>query len=133
MTTGWWRLPVRVFQHLLRERDAIGLDPAVLIDEAAEMSAQAYLSMGAGFSAWYPTALTSQQVNPHIQGDFLGAVIDAAHRKRMKAIVRVDISKGRAAWLARDPDWFARDAQGAPLLVWEMPQTCATGPFWPHG
>ncbi len=130
MSQTWWRQPLRGFQHLLRERDAIGLDPATLVDEAAEMSAQAYLSMGAGFSAWYPTKLSSQQINPHMQGDFLGAVIEAAHRRGMRAIVRVDISKGRAAWLARDPDWFTRDAEGAPRLIWEMPQTCATGPFW---
>ncbi len=130
MTQAWWRQPTRVFQHLLRERDAIGLDPAALIDEAKEMSAEAYLSMGAGFSAWYPTALSSQQINPHMRGDFLGAVIEAAHRQDMRAIVRVDISKGRASWLTRDPDWFTRDAEGAPRLIWEMPQTCATGPFW---
>ena len=130
MTDPWWRQPVRVFQHLLRERDAIGLDPAELIDEAKEMSADAYLSMGAGFSAWYPTALSSQQINPHLQGDFLGAVIEAAHRAGMRTIVRVDISKGRAAWLARNPEWFTRDADGAPRLIWDMPQICATGAFW---
>lgn len=130
MTTTWFRQPVRVFQHLLRERDAIGLDPAALIDEAREMQAEAYVSMGAGFSAWYPTALSSQQVNPHLEGDFLGDVVAAAHRHGIKAIARVDISKGRAAWLARDPDWFVQQADGAPKLIWEMPQTCATGPFW---
>lgn len=130
MSEAWWHQPVRVFQHLLRERDAIGLDPAALIDEAKAMSADAYLSMGAGFSAWYPTALSSQQVNPHLQGDFLGTVIDAAHRRGLRAIVRVDISKGRADWLTRDPDWFTRDVDGAPRLIWEMPQTCATGAFW---
>lgn len=130
MTTTWLRQPVRVFQHLLRERDAIGLDPAALIDEARAMQAEAYVSMGAGFSAWYPSALTSQQVNPHLEGDFLGDVVAAAHRHGIKAIARVDISKGRAAWLGRDPEWFVQQPDGAPKLIWEMPQTCATGPFW---
>lgn len=132
MTAAWTRQPVRVFQHLLRERDAIGLDPTVLIDEARTMAAEAYVSMGAGFSAWYPTTLASQQVNPHLEGDFLGDVVAAAHRRGIKAIARVDISKGRAAWLERDPEWFVRQPDGSPKLIWEMPQTCATGPFWQH-
>jgi hypothetical protein len=129
---AWWRQPRRAFQHLLRERDAIGLKPAELIAEARAMSAEVYLSMGAGFSAWYPTALRSQQVNPHLAGDFLGGVVDAAKRQNMRVIARVDISKGRAAWLARDPQWFVRRPDGSPSLVWDLPQICATGPYWQH-
>ncbi len=128
MTQG--TTPSIVFQHLLREEDATGLDPADLIAEAARAAAQTYVAMGGGFSAWYPSKLRSQRVNPHMRGDFLGGVTQAARAAGMRVVARVDISKGRPEWIARDPDWFARKPDGTPGLVWEMPQTCPTGPYW---
>lgn len=122
--------PSIVFQHLLREADAAGLDPAALIAEASRAAAQTYVAMGGGFSAWYPTKLRSQRVNPHMTGDFLGGVTQAARHAGMRVVARVDISKGRPEWIARDPDWFARKPDGSPGLVWEMPQICPTGPYW---
>lgn len=126
----WWQHPVRFFQHLLRETDATGLDGASLIAEAQRLGAGAYIAMGGGFSAWYPTELSSQHKNPHMSGDILGEVFAAGRRAGVKVIVRMDISKGRAEWLERNPDWFVRKPDGSPNLIWEMPQTCATGPFW---
>lgn len=119
-----------VFQHLLREEDAAGLDPADLIAEAKLAGAGSYLSMGGGFSAWYPTALRSQRPNPHMSGDFLGGVAGVARAAGMKLIARVDLSKGRPEWVARDPDWFVRAPDGTHPTVWDMPQTCPTGPYW---
>jgi hypothetical protein len=130
MTDEWWRQPVRFFQHLLREVDAEGINAERLIEEVRAMRAGAYIVMGGGFSAWYPSKLPSQRVNPHLKGDFLGEVVAAAQRAGIKVIVRMDISKGRPEWLARDPEWFVRKADGSPRLVWEMPQTCPTGPYW---
>lgn len=130
--TPWWRGPVRFFQHLLREADAIGFDAGRVVDEARQASATAIVAMGGGFSAWYPTALASQQRNPHMAGDCLGEMLAAARAADMRALVRMDISKGRPAWLGRDPDWFVRKPDGAPSLVWTMPQICATGPYWEH-
>lgn len=126
----WWQQPVRFFQHLLREVDAVGLDPTALIEEVRAMGAGAYIVMGGGFSAWYPTTLASQRINPHLSGDFLGDTIAAAGRVGIKTIVRMDISKGQPELLAANPDWFTYNQDGLPNLIWEMPQTCATGPFW---
>ncbi len=125
-----WKKPETVFQHLLREEDAIGLDARDLIREASAAKAKAYLAMGGGFSCWYPTKLRSQRINPHMRGDFLGEVSEAARASGLRLIARVDLSKGRPEWIERDPDWFVRGPDGAPSLVWEMPATCPTGPFW---
>lgn len=122
--------PSIAFQHLLREEDAAGLDSADLIAEASRAAARTYVAMGGGFSAWYPSKLRSQRVNPHMSGDFLGGVTHAARSVGMRVIARLDISKGRPEWIARDPDWFARKPDGTPGLVWEMPQICPTGPYW---
>jgi hypothetical protein len=125
-----WKRPETVFQHLLREEDAIGLEARDLIREASEAKARAYLAMGGGFSCWYRTKLRSQRINPYMSGDFLGDVSEAARASGLRLIARVDLSKGRPEWIERDPDWFVRGPDGAPSLVWEMPATCPTGPFW---
>ena len=129
-TAPWWKGPVRYFQHLLRETDAVGFDASRVINEARQASATAIVAMGGGFSAWYPTQLQSQRRNPHMSGDCLGEMLAAARAAGMRALVRMDISKGRAEWLERDPDWFVQKPDGSPSLVWTMPQICATGPYW---
>ncbi len=130
MTDRWWKRRHRYFQHLLRERDAIGLDMSALVDEIEHMGASAYVAMGGGFSAWYPSRLKSQCVNPFMEGDFLGDLVGEAHRRNIRVVARMDISKCRAPLLDEHPDWFTRTPDGAPNLIWEMPQTCPTGPFW---
>ncbi|SFZ80597.1 Hypothetical glycosyl hydrolase 6 [Devosia enhydra] len=129
--SGWhFERPLRGFQHLLRETDAIGLDPARLVDEALEMGADTYIAMGGGFSAWYPNAGHGQTVNPHIEGDFLGRLLEAARPAGLRALVRMDLSKLRPEAKGLRPDSLVRDAEGGFAEVWEMPQACATGPVW---
>src|SRR5690606_33455479 len=92
--------------------------------------ANACISMGGGFSAWYPTALSCQTVNPHLNGDFLGDFLAAAKAENIRVLIRMDISKGRAGAELDNPDWFVRKADGDISTVWAMPQMCATGAFW---
>ncbi|WP_332302808.1 alpha-amylase family protein [Rhizobium sp. GR12] len=130
MSLGWTRNPVRFFQHLLREADAKDLDIRHLVGEIKSAGAGGCIVMGGGFSAWYPTVLTSQTVNPHLNFDFLGEMIDAAKQEGIRVIVRMDISKGRKGMEDIHPDWFVRREDGSISSVWAMPQMCATGPFW---
>ncbi len=130
MSLEWTNNPIRFFQHLLRESDAKNLDVKSLISEVTEVGAGGYIAMGGGFSAWYPTARTSQTINPYLDFDFLGTVIDAAKENDIRVLVRMDISKGRAGMDGNHPDWFVRREDGSVSKVWDMPQICATGPFW---
>jgi hypothetical protein len=129
-TSEWWRQPVRFFQHLLREVDAVELDAKTLIDEVKAIGAGAYIAMGGGFSAWYPTKLKCQRINPHLKGDFLGKVVAASRKAGIRTIVRLDISKCSADMLQSHPDWMSYQQDGTPRLVWEMAETCATGDYW---
>ncbi|WP_168990517.1 alpha-amylase family protein [Aureimonas flava] len=129
MTLDWTRRPQRFFQHLLREQDAVGLDPADLVAEAQSVGATATIAMGGGFSAWYPTRRRSQTINPFMQGDFLGNYLDASARAGLRTFVRMDISKARSA-VAEHEDWYVHDAAGELVEVWAMPMICATGPLW---
>lgn len=130
MPLSWTREPLRFLQHLLRETDARGLNPGKLIDEMKRVGANACIAMGGGFSAWYPTKLACQTVNPHLDGDFLGDFLAAAKEEGFRVLVRMDISKGRAGAELLSPDWFVRKADGSFSTVWGMPQMCATGDFW---
>lgn len=130
MPLSWTRQPLRFFQHLLREADAATLSIPALVAEIKSVGAEACIVMGGGFSAWYPTELESQTVNPLMRGDFLGDFLMAAKAENLRVIVRMDISKGRAGTEQRHPDWCVRAAGGAPALLWAMPQMCPTGPFW---
>lgn len=130
MPLEWTRQPVRFFQHLLREADACGLDVGQLIAEIKSVGAGACIAMGGGFSAWYPTKLSSQTVNPHLTFDFLGAFLDAAKEEGIRTLVRMDISKGRVGMEMKHPDWFVRREDESVSTIWAMPQICATGPFW---
>lgn len=128
--SGWTSQPRHFFQHLLREVDAIGLDPTAVVEEVAAMGATGTICMGGGFSAWYPTGIDAQPRNPHLQGDVLGGIVQAARRRGIRVLARMDISKGRPELAARHPDWFVHRPDGSLATVWEMPQICATGPFW---
>ncbi|WP_105432053.1 MULTISPECIES: alpha-amylase family protein [Neorhizobium] len=130
MSLAWTREPLRFFQHLLRETDASTLRIDSLIDEIKSVGANACIVMGGGFSAWYPTELSSQTINPHLRSDFLGDFLTAAKVEGIRTLVRMDISKGRAGMEDRHPDWFVRKPDGSVSSVWNMPQICATGPFW---
>ncbi|KQU72442.1 hypothetical protein ASC75_23965 [Aminobacter sp. DSM 101952] len=130
MSLDWTRRPVRFFQHLLREADAIDLDVNDLIAEIKSVGANGCIAMGGGFSAWYPTRLSSQQINPHLSFDFLGAFLKAAKPEGVRVLVRMDISKGREGMELVHPDWFVQREDGSISSVWSMPQICATGPFW---
>ncbi|MBP1844333.1 hypothetical protein J2046_002592 [Rhizobium petrolearium] len=127
---AWTEEPLRFFQHLLRETDAAKSTVGQLVGEIRSVGANACIVMGGGFSAWYPTKLASQTINPHLQGDFLGDFLNTAKAEGIRVLVRMDISKGREGMEAKHPDWFVRKPDGAVTSVWAMPQICATGPFW---
>lgn len=130
MPLAWTHRPVRFFQHLLREADAIDLDVNDLIAEIKSLGAGGCIAMGGGFSAWYPTRLSSQTINPHLSFDFLGDFLKAAKAEGIRVLVRMDISKGREGMEHSHPDWFVQREDGGISTVWSMPQICATGPFW---
>lgn len=130
MPLSWTRHPVRFFQHLLRESDAVGLDPARLVDEARAAGANGLIVMGAGFSTWYPSLHPSLTVNPLMQGDFLAETVKAAKAQDMRVLVRVDFSKGRAGSETTRPEDCVHEAEGRIPLLWDMPQMCPTGRFW---
>jgi len=125
----FWKKPWRIVQPNLRKIDAIGLDAGELMDKTVEYGANVTQISAAGIVAWYPTKLPYQRVNEYVKGDFIGEVIEEAHKRDIKVLLRIDVSKQYDDQYEKHPDWFMHDAEGQPVRRWEMLATCINGPY----
>ncbi len=116
----------------LRKIDARGIGSselaAQLIDEVEEYGGNAILANAGGIVAWYPTALSFQQRNEFLDGDFVRDILIEAHRRGIKVMLRLDVSKQFDERYQEQPDWFVHDRMGNPVRAWEMLATCINGP-----
>ncbi|WP_231639184.1 alpha-amylase family protein [Sphingomonas profundi] len=80
-----------------------------------------------GIAAFYPTDLALHWKNPHLAGDFVGEMIEAAHARGLAYIGRFDLSKAMGDAYAAHPDWFMRDRSGAPRTYEGTYQACPNG------
>ncbi len=101
-----------------------------MVDEIAAYGATAILANAGGMVAWYPTRLPYQRSNPYLRTDFLREITDAARARGIRVLARLDITKGYAEDLARHPDRFRVAADGQPVLVRELAETCFNGAYW---
>lgn len=129
MAKDFWQKPWRIVQPNMRKIDAVNLDAGSLMERTAEYGANVTQISAAGIVAWYPTKLPYQPVNEFLKGDFIGEVIEEAHRRDIKVLLRVDISKQYDHQYEKHPDWFMHDADGQPVREWEMLATCLHGPY----
>ncbi|GIQ67232.1 hypothetical protein DUZ99_17550 [Xylanibacillus composti] len=127
---AFWKRPFRLFQPNLRKIDAKNMKVEELVDQAASFGANVMLINGGGIVAWYPTDHPYQTVNEYMDFDYLGEVLQAAHARGMKVLVRMDVSKSFPRVLEEHPDWFRRTRDGEVPTHWDMLQTCPSGPYW---
>lgn len=121
--------PRRPWQPLMRSVDVVGLDVDAMVATAAADGIDSLIVNAAGFMAFYATTLPYQRRNPFMDGDFVGEVVDASHRRGLQVFGRVDVSKGYPEWRDEHPDWFVVGADGGPIGYWQMLQTCFTGTY----
>lgn len=125
----WWREPQRIVQTNLRLVDA-NLDPERLAADLKARGATAMLFNVGGIFAWYPSALGLQAPNPFLDRDLVGDMIAAAHRQGIRVIGRYDLSKGTRTAYDAHPEWFCRDARGAPFEYNGTYQACVNGGWY---
>ncbi len=101
-----------------------------MINQVAASGATAFLANAGGMVAWYPTQLPYQRLNPYLKGDYLGEVTEAARAWGIRVLARLDITKGYAEDLDRRPEWFRIAADGKPVLIRELAETCFSGAYW---
>lgn len=134
----WWRNVLTVAQTNLQARDTPKYRPEVFMHQLAEQGNNVAIANAGGIYAWYPTEVLDHNVNPYLEGrDFVRECADAAHASGMYFVARVDFSLADDAIFARHPDWFARDNDGAPVIVGEprpgpwgvLYYTCSNAPY----
>ena len=110
----WWQRPYRMIQTNLRQPDAL-YDQRRLAREVKAFGADVLLYNIGGIYAFYPTKLPLQAVNPYMQGDALGAAVEAAHAEGLSLVGRFDISKATRLAYEAHPEWFVHNEKGEPL------------------
>jgi len=105
---NWWNTPFEMFQTNLREVDAT-MDVERVADAVAGFGADTWLVNGGGILSFYPTDLAFQTRNPFLSGrpggDLLGDALEAAHRRGLRLMARMDFSKVSLAIADEHPEW----------------------------
>ncbi|TBL79023.1 alpha-amylase family protein [Paenibacillus thalictri] len=124
---AWWQeKPMRLVQTNLREIDAT-LDIDTYLQSLEQFSANVLLFNVGGIVANYPSELEFHYVNPHMQDDFTGKVIERVHRQGMKLIARFDFSRLNEACALPNPEWLYRSTEGNIVNYNGQVHTCVNG------
>lgn len=131
LSQPWWRRFVRLALFTLREEDVTRVEPTELVGFARGLGAEAFGVTAAGIAAFYPSELAEHRRSPFLADrDYLGEVLQAAHRDGVKVLARVDPSLADTSLLEEHPDWFSRTATGEPIAASGLYVTCPNGPYY---
>jgi hypothetical protein len=129
----WWREPFRVFQTNLREVDA-KLDVERTLDAIEAHGSNVWLVNGGGILSFYPSDLPYQTRNPYLteraSGDLLGDAVEAAHRRGVRVVARMDFSKVSEPVAAAHPDWLYVDPSGEHQVYQGLSSTCPAAGYY---
>jgi hypothetical protein len=118
----------RCGQINVNERDALTMDVGAWMDYWSSLRVNAVLLNGGGIVAFYPT-----QVPYHHRSSFLGSrdlfgeMVDAARRRELRVVARMDPNLAYQEALDAHPEWFQRNPDGSPRPHDESPwlfRTC---------
>ncbi|MFS0773288.1 beta-galactosidase trimerization domain-containing protein [Sphingomonas sp. 1P08PE] len=126
----WWTQDYRIVQTNLREID-IRESPREIARAIRSFGGNTIVSNIGGIVAFYPTALSYQRRNPYMRGDFVAAMIAAAHYEGLAYIGRFDLSKAMKPVYDAHPDWFMLNRDGTPREFAGTYQACPNG-GWAH-
>lgn len=133
---GWWNRAFGVFQTNLREID-VTLDVEATLDDIESHGATAWLLNVGGILAHYPTDLDFHTRNPHLTaragGDLVRDAVDAARRRGIRLLARMDFSKVTPEVIRAHPEWAYRSSSGD-LQVYEgLVSVCPSGEYYQRG
>ena len=126
---SWWlNNNLRMIQNNIRDIDAtmdIDKHIATLLSFGANV-----LQIGCGgITAFHPSKLECQFVNPYMKGDFFGDVIGKCHANGIRVIARFDFSKTHDSFYEKHPDWYSRRSDGSPIRYHDTLATCVNGAY----
>ncbi len=130
---AWYDRMRRCAQHNLNEHDPKTLDIDEWVDYWVSLKMNALVLSAGGFIAFYPTKLDNHHRSQFLgERDFFGDYLDAAKKKGIRVVARIETNWAHKEILKAQPDWFARDAKGDPVHHPETPwvyRTCMFSPY----
>src|SRR5262249_33136817 len=129
---GWWmREPIRWVQTNLPQVDAT-LDAKRLADQLADMRANVILMGMGGIVSYYPTAVQFHYASPGLPAgrDMFGDVLRECHARKIRVVGRYDLSKTHKAVFDAHPEWFFRQANGAPVIYNGLYSVCINSGYY---
>ncbi|SDT12480.1 alpha-amylase family protein [Microlunatus soli] len=133
MTQRWWQRPFAMFQTNLREIDA-GMDVEAALDAITAYGADVWLINAGGILSFYPSDLPFQTRNPALSerasGDLLGDAVEAAHRRGVRLMARMDFSKISKAIADDHPEWCFIGPDGERQVYNDLVSTCPSADYY---
>lgn len=130
---GWWNRAFGVFQTNLREID-VTLDVEATLDDIESHGATAWLLNVGGILAHYPTDLDFHTRNPHLAarpgGDLVRDAVDAARRRGIRLLARMDFSKVAPEVIDAHSEWAYRTANGDLQIYEGLVSVCPSGDYY---
>lgn len=137
MPERWWRKhKMRIYHPSIREWEMRDLDVDRFVADCVATHAESIVVRAGGIYACYPSEVpfhpTSGALGEDNDGgprDLFGEIVARAHKEGLKVIAGVDYGRAREqVWLSH-PEWFQRDAVGAPIRDGEYYATCPAGAY----
>jgi hypothetical protein len=129
--TPWYRRVVRWGQTNLTEIDPPRLDIDWWRAHWKRTRIQGVVLNAGGIVAYYPTQVPFHRRARELgTRDVFGELTRAAREDGLAVFARMDSNRADEALFRAHPDWFARDAQGAPYLVTGLHVACVNGPYY---
>ncbi|CAN7710538.1 beta-galactosidase trimerization domain-containing protein [Neorhizobium tomejilense] len=129
----WWSRPFSNIQTNLQEIDAtMSVDHALDFIEA--QGADTWLLNVGGIESFYPTDLPFQARVPFLadrpSGDLVGDACEAAQKRNIRILARMDFSKVSARIAREHPEWLFQSPKGQYQVYNTLYSTCPCGDYY---
>ena len=125
----WWhKNNIRMIQNNIRDVDA-AMDIDRHIEWLKSFDANVLQIGCGGITAFYPSKLDCQMVNPYMKGDFFGEVLKKCHENGIRVIARFDFSKTHESFFEKHPEWYSRTGKNEPVRYHDTVATCVNGAY----
>lgn len=129
--TPWYQRTYRWGQTNITEKDPIRYDIPWWRGFWKRTLVQGVIVNAGGIVAYYPSKFPLQHRAEFLNGrDLYGELAQAAHDDGLAVLARMDSNRTSEDFFRAHPDWFARDAKGAPIRAADKYVTCVNSPYY---
>ncbi|MCL5744414.1 MAG: beta-galactosidase [Acidobacteria bacterium] len=127
----WYRRTYRWGQTNITEKDPVRYDIAWWREYWKRTEVQGVIINAGGIVAYYPSKFPLQHRAEFLGGrDLYGELASAAHEDGLVVMARMDSNRTAEDLYRAHPDWFARDASGAPYRAADKYVTCVNSSYY---